>query len=336
MITYEASDLLEVEVIDLESLPTDWRHQEALGNTTPRRQVAPSTIGAVARSAFGDCSYVRFSRSERRLQAEIARGIPQIGQATLPSCQIYALIPENAMPFVPISAPRLYQAVADQIAQLIRVGEYQVGNRLPPERDLSRRLGVSRPVVREAMIALEIAGLIEVRGGSGAYIRAAATPAHVPDAGDGPYEAFIARRALEGEIAAAAAETATAADIAELAAAIEQMRNPNQPYAAVDPGDRRFHLALAAATHNAVFAELIRFIWDELLNRGPIWGKLRERRAVRTTRVAEHQAILQAITNHDPDAARRAMHAHFEGAIRDFLEANAAGEQSSSSARPAA
>jgi DNA-binding FadR family transcriptional regulator len=240
------------------------------------------------------------------------------------------------MPFVPISSPRLYQGVADQIASLIRAGEYGLGDRLPPERDLSRRLGVSRPVIREAMIALEIAGLVEVRGGSGVYVRASAPPAHVPDAGEGPYEAFTARRAIEGEIAAAAAENATPADLAELAASVEQMRNAANTEAEVDPGDRRFHFALAAASRNAIYVEVVRFIWDELLNRGPIWSKLRERRTVRPTRVQEHEAILRAITDRDPRRARRAMHAHFDGAIRDFLEMTATDEQASSSARPAA
>jgi DNA-binding FadR family transcriptional regulator len=240
------------------------------------------------------------------------------------------------MPFVPISAPRLYQSVADQVAQLIRTGEYGRGDRLPPERDLSRQLGVSRPVVREAMIALEIAGLVEVRGGSGVYVKAAAAPTHVPDAGEGPYEAFVARRAIEGEIAAAAAENATPADLEELAAAIQQMRDPTQAAAAVDPGDRRFHFAIAGASGNAIYAGVIRYIWDELLNRGPLWGKLRERRTFRPTRLAEHEAILRAIADRNPKEARSAMHAHFDGAIRDFLEMTSADDQPSASGRSAA
>ncbi|HTU55884.1 MAG TPA: FadR/GntR family transcriptional regulator [Acetobacteraceae bacterium] len=227
------------------------------------------------------------------------------------------------MPLVAVTTSRLYQAVADQIGQLIRAGEYRPGDRLPPERDLSRQLNVSRPVVREAMVALEIAGFVEVRGGSGVYVRTATPPTRVPDAGAGPYEAFVARRAIEGEIAAAAADSATDADLAELTAAVAQMRAADHTRVAVDPGDRRFHLALAAASQNAVFADVLRFIWDELLNRGPIWAKLRERRAVRPTRVDEHEAILRAVAARDPDRARHALHAHLDGAIRDFLEMTA-------------
>ena len=81
------------------------------------------------------------------------------------------------MPFQPIDSQRLYQKVADQIGELIRSGEFKPGHRLPPERDLSKQLGVSRPVVREAMIALELAGLIEVRTGAGTFVREAANAA---------------------------------------------------------------------------------------------------------------------------------------------------------------
>ena len=75
------------------------------------------------------------------------------------------------MPFQPVDSRRLYEQVADQIGGLVRRGEFVAGQRLPAERDLAKMLGVSRPVVREAMIALEIAGLIEVRTGSGAFVK---------------------------------------------------------------------------------------------------------------------------------------------------------------------
>ena len=77
------------------------------------------------------------------------------------------------LPFQAIETRRLYERVADQLGELIRGGAFATGERLPPERDLARRLGVSRPVVREAMVALEIAGLVEVRTGSGTYVRGA-------------------------------------------------------------------------------------------------------------------------------------------------------------------
>jgi GntR family transcriptional repressor for pyruvate dehydrogenase complex len=229
------------------------------------------------------------------------------------------------MPLKAVETRRRYQEVADQIAAAIRSGEFRPGDRLPPERDLSRQCGVSRPVVREAMIALEIAGLVEARGGSGVFVRAVpAQVAGAPGAGEmpyeAPYEAFLARRAIESEIAAIAAENAKPEDLRELRTAFELMRTEAERGPGPDSNDRRFHLAVAKATGNSAFVHILHFIWDELLYPGAIWMKLRERRFVRPTRIAEHEAVLTAIEAHDPIAARQAMHEHFDGAIRDFLE----------------
>jgi GntR family transcriptional repressor for pyruvate dehydrogenase complex len=224
------------------------------------------------------------------------------------------------MPLSTIETRRLYQVVADQIAEAIRAGQFRPGDRLPPERDLSARCGVSRPVIREAMIALEIAGFVEVRSGSGVFVRAVpAATGGVPDAGEDPYEAFLARRVIESEIAAIAAENAKPADLAEIEAALECMRAQEGRDRSPDQNDRRFHLAIAQATGNLAFVKIIDFIWDKLIYPGKLWTKLFERRFVRPTRIAEHEAILQAIAARDPEAARAAMHTHFDGAIRDFL-----------------
>src|SRR5215468_10075973 len=96
--------------------------------------------------------------------------------------------PENALggaSFVPlqvVEAQRLYRHVAEQIGGLIQAGEFRVGDRLPPERELAKQLGVSRPVVREALIALEIAGIVDVRGGAGTFV-VARTAVAVPGPG---------------------------------------------------------------------------------------------------------------------------------------------------------
>src|SRR5450432_4643292 len=98
------------------------------------------------------------------------------------------------MPFQSIEPRRLYRQIADQIRTLIRSGEFPTGARLPPERDLAKQLGVSRPSVREALIALEVEGLVEVRIGSGIYVQAVGTKASGKTASDdggataGPFE----------------------------------------------------------------------------------------------------------------------------------------------------
>src|SRR5450631_2937949 len=103
------------------------------------------------------------------------------------------------MPIQVVETRRLYRQIADQIAALIDGGEFKPGARLPPERDLARQLGVSRPSVREALIALEVEGYVEVRVGSGVYVigpgRAARTETLPADSG--PFELIKARWLIE-------------------------------------------------------------------------------------------------------------------------------------------
>jgi GntR family transcriptional repressor for pyruvate dehydrogenase complex len=241
------------------------------------------------------------------------------------------------MPLNPIEPRRLYQVVADQIAQLIRTDEYRPGGRLPTERDLVRQLGVSRPVIREAMIALEIAGLVEVRSGSGVYVcgRPPPVPLSSPDATSselGPFDLFVARLAVEGEVAAVAAENATAEDLTEMAAAIQQMRLAAQTGRSTKPANERFHLAVATAAKNPILLKIVHLIWGEVPKRGPIWAKLDERRQIRATRITEHEVILRAITERSPERARAAARTHLQAVIKDYLdgaetEANEGGSQ---------
>jgi DNA-binding FadR family transcriptional regulator len=229
------------------------------------------------------------------------------------------------MPLNPIEPRRLYQVVADQIGQMIRAEEYRPGDRLPTERDLVGLLGVSRPVIREAMIALELAGLVEVRSGSGVYVCGRPLPG--PLAGldaissePSPFDLFVARLAVEGEIAAVAAENATAEDLTEMAAAIAQMRLAAQTGRSTKPANQRFHVALAVAAKNPVLLKIVHVIWGEVPKRGAIWAKLDARRQMRPTRIAEHELILRAITERRADDARAATRAHIQAVIKDHLD----------------
>src|SRR5512136_1076854 len=130
------------------------------------------------------------------------------------------------MPIKAVEPQRLYRRIAEQIAQLIRRGEYRPGERLPPERDLARQLAVSRPSVREALIALEVEGYVEVRVGSGVYVtqRRPQSRRADPLSGDsGPFELIAARRLLEAECAALAAKLASPAQIKRMWAALTAM-----------------------------------------------------------------------------------------------------------------
>src|SRR5688572_15537739 len=108
------------------------------------------------------------------------------------------------MPLQAVENRRLYRQIADQIAALIERGEYKAGQRLPPERDLAKQLGVSRPSVREALIALEVEGYVEVRVGSGVYVVGPRTEdaAEPLSTDSGPFELIRARWLIEAECAA--------------------------------------------------------------------------------------------------------------------------------------
>lgn len=238
------------------------------------------------------------------------------------------------MPIQLVEAQRLYQQVADQISGLIRTGELGSGARLPPERELARQLGVSRPVVREAMIALEIAGLVEVRVGAGAFVRrpragpesggegAGARPA---DPGPSPFDLISARQMLEGEIAAAAAAVATGADIAALGQSIEQMRADIAAGKDSREADRAFHVGIAGITGNAVLVGLVDGMWDHM--RAPMFDALGRHTGLRghdRMTIADHQAVVEALARADAVAARAAMREHLAHVEQILLRAELA------------
>ena len=114
------------------------------------------------------------------------------------------------VPLHQVQPRRLYRQIADQIAGLIAAGEFPPGSRLPAERELASKLGVSRASVREAIISLEIGGLVDVRVGTGIFVVGPKEPSNTHrDAGPGPFELLNARKLVEGEIAALAASEAT-------------------------------------------------------------------------------------------------------------------------------
>jgi DNA-binding FadR family transcriptional regulator len=232
----------------------------------------------------------------------------------------------SPMPFQLVESQRLYERVANQISELIGAGEFRPGQRLPAERDLARTLGVSRPVVREAMIALEVVGLVEVRTGSGAYVR---ERAYAPEAslnvGSSPSDILNARSLIEGEIAALAAEKGSASDIEAIAARVVEMEHEHdagRPWHAADLG---FHAAIAHATGNAALAGVVERLWQE--QHGAMFSLLSER--VRLSEnwpatLAGHNAILAAIRGRRRGPARQAMRAHL-GQVLDVMTGDGAG-----------
>src|SRR6266567_4102696 len=129
---------------------------------------------------------------------------------------------ETSVPLEAVEARRLYRQIADQLRALIDSGEYAVGSRLPTERDLAEQLKVSRPTVREALIALEVEGRVRIRVGSGIYvIEPAALASPLPAMIEGPFELLRAREFIESAIAEQAARVATLEDIERIDASLE-------------------------------------------------------------------------------------------------------------------
>ena len=181
------------------------------------------------------------------------------------------------MPLQTLEPKRLYRQIADQLRQLIASGEFAVGARLPAERDLAKQLGVSRPSVREALIALEVEGRVEVRTGSGVYVldRSKLRSSHAlpPEAlGWGPLELIRARRVVEGETAALAAMAAKRADREAISRALEQMRALAARGVMPLDADRAFHVAIVQAGGNAVLTETVQGFLDS--RQGPLFKRL--------------------------------------------------------------
>jgi DNA-binding FadR family transcriptional regulator len=223
------------------------------------------------------------------------------------------------MPLQTVEPQRLYRQIAEQLRTLISQGEFTVGARLPAERDLARQLGVSRPSVREALIALEVEGWVEVRTGSGVYVldrstRGKQAPLVQVAANEwGPLELIRARRVVEGETAAMAAMQAKRKDIDAMRKAIETMTNDADRGVMPLEGDRAFHTAIVQASGNVVLVETVQTFWDS--RRGPLFVRLGGHfETVQSWRAAihEHGAILEAIHAHDSAAARTAMHEHMD------------------------
>lgn len=235
----------------------------------------------------------------------------------------------------PNRSRRLYEAIAETLSERIADGLHPVGTRLPPERELAEQFGVGRPTVREALIALEIAGLVEVRTGSGVYVQALR-----PRQGSsfeldiGPFELVEARMLIEGETAALAAELASVEQRTAIDAALAAMEAEDAQGEGGETADREFHVAIARGTQNSALVLVVEQLWN-VRDKSPLTARLHQRLRARGVRprLAEHIAVRDAITARAPDAARAAMRAHLRRVLDDLLEATEVEEVEAARAR---
>ena len=228
-----------------------------------------------------------------------------------------------SLPFKPVESRRLYQQIADQIRELIDRGGFEAGTRLPPERDLAQQLGVSRPSLREALIALDVEGRVEVRSGSGVFvsaIRPDPVPQKTASMGESPSQLMEARSVIEGEVVVLACARTTAELLARLRQILKDMASGIERRRARVDLDRDFHLTLAEMSGNTVLQRMIGELFDE--RHSPISAKISSRfENTRTWKIAlaEHEAILKALEARDPIAAQAAMRAHLKASAQRWV-----------------
>ncbi|MBD2841869.1 FadR/GntR family transcriptional regulator [Erythrobacter rubeus] len=219
-----------------------------------------------------------------------------------------------------MNSKRLFQSVAEQIAQLIDEGAYPPGTRLPGERELAEKLGVSRVTIREAEIALQAVGRLEIKTGSGVYVSE-----NKPLVGDAlpsasAFEVTEARLLVESESAALAAHHISDEAIARLEILVERMRTGTPEEA--DEADEQFHLTIAESSNNAAMVHTIQSLWrmrEEIPEVKATYQAVCIHDA--ESRTEEHRAVFDALKARDPAGARAAMREHFHRLLENMLEA---------------
>ena len=232
------------------------------------------------------------------------------------------------MPFEPVQPEKISHSVVRQIEQLILRGILKPGERLPSERELSDRLGVSRPSLREALTGLQASGLLTTRAGSGVFVGDVLGSAFSDTlvrlfAGhsEAVFDYIAFRRDMEGLAAERAAMRGTDTDLKVIDAIFKKMeaahskRDPSEEAGL----DADFHLSIIEASHNVIMLHMMRSMY-QLLREGVFYNRqiMFKQRTTRDTLLDQHRRINDALQARDADGARRAVEAHL-GFVEDAL-----------------
>jgi GntR family transcriptional repressor for pyruvate dehydrogenase complex len=211
----------------------------------------------------------------------------------------------------PVLRPRLYEQVVSQIQEWIGENRLEVGDRLPPERELASRLGVSRATVSQALVAMEVVGIVSVRHGDGVILVEPVGSTKIVNAlrrhAQQLPEIIEAREALEAKLAALAAERRTKSDLAAIDEALEVMERDIAAGGRGVEGDELFHAAVTAAGHSPLLARLMAEISD-LIKETRIESLSQPERPLDSLR--SHRRVADAIRARDPEVAAQAMQEH--------------------------
>jgi len=227
----------------------------------------------------------------------------------------------------PHAPQRLYQRVVEQIEESLNDGSYPIGSRLPTERELAEHFEVSRPTIREAMIALEVKGRVVVKMGSGVYV-IEPQDTRISNSNFSPFELTEARVLLEGEAAALAATMIDSESISALEDAYHEMIAENERGDLTsEVADRKFHRIIANATNNRILIETIDHLF-EIQERSPDIQDAHNSVCQQDgeIRLKEHRDIIDALKEQNPNAARKAMRAHFARGLKAMHDVSEAKE----------
>ena len=225
------------------------------------------------------------------------------------------------MSFQRIATKKKSVYVAEQIAAAIRRGTYRSGDRLPPERVIAEQMAVSRPSVREALSALQIAGMLESRPGDGTYVAATRETGDAVvsllEREESPIEALEARRLIERAIVQAAAARMTPQSLTELARALEGLRQATRArdFQALSATNGPFHLAIVRAVGNDLLESAVRPLMEVMERR--LAHEMRGRdyalnKAFYDEIYRVHEDIYLALESGDSSRAADAMDRHFD------------------------
>ncbi len=238
------------------------------------------------------------------------------------------------MPFQKIDAEKLSQTVVHQIELLILRGILRPGERLPSERDLSEKLGVSRPSLREAVADLQSRGLLTSRPNAGIFVADVLGSAFAPGLVDlfssheeAVFDYVSFRRDMEGLAAERAARLGSDTDLKVIGAIFAKMEMAHQKRDPTDEAelDANFHMAIIEASHNVVMLHMMRSMYD-LLRQGVFYNRqiMFKNRVTRDHLLDQHRAINAGIQARDPAEARAAVAAHMtfvEQSMADQIKA---------------
>ncbi|GLT08977.1 FCD domain-containing protein [Sulfitobacter sp. PR48] len=226
------------------------------------------------------------------------------------------------MPFQPVTPEKLSQAVIRQIEKLILRGILRPGERLPPERELAERLNVSRPSLRDAIGALQAAGLLSAKAGAGVYVADVLGSAFAPALvelfarhDEAVFDYLSFRRDMEGLAAERAATHGSDTDLAVVQAVYDKMEAAHGKRNGDEEAqlDAQFHMAIIEASHNVVMLHMMRSMY-ELLRGGVFYNRqvMFKQRTTRAALLDQHRAINDALQGRDATQARAAVEAHLD------------------------